>query len=243
MSDSIIHLISDLHLDESRPETTQHLIEYLNGPAHRADSLYILGDLFEVWIGDDARDSVGERLIEPFRRLSARGTGIYFMAGNRDFLLGNEYCQRANIQRIEEPLMLEGVKPPTLLMHGDTLCTDDTDYQRFRRKVRDPAWQRKILSRPLAWRKLLARIARSISRWRNRRKPVAIMDVNRQAVHDCFREYAVQRLIHGHTHRPAVHDLDVEGRACQRMVLGDWHGRRGSLIEIQGNTARLLPLE
>lgn len=243
MSDSIIHLISDLHLDESRPETTQRLIEYLSGPAHRAASLYILGDLFEVWIGDDARDSVGEQLIEPFRQLSARGTRVYFMAGNRDFLVGDEYCQRANIQRIDEPLILEGVTPATLLMHGDTLCTDDTDYQRFRRKVRNPAWQRKILSRPLAWRKLLARIARSISRWRNRRKPTAIMDVNPQSVHDCFREHAVQRLIHGHTHRPAIHDLNIEGKPCQRMVLGDWDGRRGSLIEIKGNRAGLLPLE
>ena len=243
MSDSIIHLISDLHLDESRPETTQHLIEYLSGPAHRAASLYILGDLFEVWIGDDARDSVGEQLIEPFRQLAARGTRVYFMAGNRDFLVGDDYCRRAHIQRIDEPLLLDGVEPPTLLMHGDTLCTDDADYQRFRRKVRNPDWQQKILSRPLVWRKLLARLARSISRWRNRRKPAAIMDVNPQAVHECFRKYAVQRLIHGHTHRPAVHDVDVDGNARQRLVLGDWHGRRGSLIEIQGNTARLLPLE
>ncbi|MGY6630757.1 MAG: UDP-2,3-diacylglucosamine diphosphatase [Wenzhouxiangella sp.] len=237
-----MHLISDLHLDQSRPEVTQRLIDYLNGPASRADSLYILGDLFDVWIGDDAADPVGEQLIEPFRRLSAGGTRIYFMAGNRDFLLGDDYCQRAGIQRIAEPLRLEGVEPATLLMHGDTLCTDDAEYQRFRRKVRNPDWQRKMLGRPLVWRRLLARLARALSRWRNRSKALDIMDVNAGTVEACFRQHQVQRLIHGHTHRPAVHDLQVDGQPCERLVLSDWDEDRGSVIELRDGQARLVNL-
>lgn len=242
MSERRIHLISDLHLDQRRPETTRLLIDYLNGPARRAHSLFILGDLFEVWIGDDAMDPTAEALLPHFQNLADSGTELYFMAGNRDFLVGEDYCRRARLQRIEEPLILEGVEPPTLLMHGDILCTDDTEYQRFRRRVRNPDWQSAMLRRPLWWRRLLAGLARRLSRWRNRNKPEQIMDVNTEAVQTCFRQHGVTRIIHGHTHRPAVHRLNVDGLKRERIVLGDWHPETGSLVEIQGALAQLKPI-
>lgn len=199
--------------------------------------------MFEVWIGDDASDPVSESLLPHFRALADSGTAIYFMAGNRDFLLGDAYCRRAGIKRIEEPRLLEGVQPPTLLMHGDVLCTDDHEYQRFRRKVRDPAWQARMLARPIWLRRGIATLARMISRRRNRNKPQSIMDVNPMAVQNCFRDHSIARLIHGHTHRPAVHELKVDGQARTRMVLGDWHGERGSLILIEDRQADLMVLE
>ena len=162
------------------------------------------------------------------------------MAGNRDFLLGDDYCQRAGMQRIEEPFVLQGVKPDTLLMHGDVLCTDDYEYQRFRSKVRNPAWQARMLARPIWLRRSIASLARAISRRRNRNKSERIMDVNPEAVTACFRNHQVERLIHGHTHRPAEHQVEVDGKHCTRMVLGDWHGECGSLIQIEGNRAQLL---
>jgi UDP-2,3-diacylglucosamine hydrolase len=165
------------------------------------------------------------------------------MAGNRDFLLGEAYCRRAGIQHIEEPLVLEGIRPKTLLMHGDVLCTDDHEYMRFRLKVRNPVWQRKMLARPVWWRRSIAALARTISRQRNRNKPAGIMDVNAQTVEACFRNHQIERLIHGHTHRPAVHQLKVDGKSCTRMVLGDWHGERGSVIRIERDKAELLTIE
>lgn len=165
------------------------------------------------------------------------------MAGNRDFLLGDGYCQRAGMQRIEEPLVLEDLKPDTLLMHGDVLCTDDQEYQRFRAKVRNGAWQARMLCRPVWLRRTIGSLARAISRQRNRNKSERIMDVNPEAVTACFRNNQVERLIHGHTHRPAVHQVDVDGKLCTRMVLGDWHGERGSLIQIEGEQAELLVIE
>jgi UDP-2,3-diacylglucosamine hydrolase len=183
---------------------------------------------------------VAETLLPHFRALADSGTAILFMAGNRDFLLGDDYCRRAGIQRIEEPLALEQIQPRTLLMHGDALCTDDHEYQRFRAKVRNPAWQKKMLARPIWWRRAIAALARTISRWRNRNKSERIMDVNAEAVAECFRSHRIGRLIHGHTHRPAVHEVKVDGEALTRMVLGDWHGERGSLIRIEGHRAELL---
>lgn len=146
------------------------------------------------------------------------------------------------MQRLEEPIVLDERQPATALMHGDTLCTDDHEYQRFRQRVRNPAWQARVLSRPLWWRRLLARIARSISRRRNRDKPPQIMDVNAQAVSKCFEQHGIRRLIHGHTHRPGHHRLEVDGQTCERIVLGDWHGSCGSVLEILGNEARLMIL-
>lgn len=242
LSDGPVYLISDLHLEAGRPETTALLLDFLSGPARRARSLYILGDLFEAWIGDDGADAMAREVAAGLRRLSTRGTAVHFIHGNRDFLMGERYCAQAGMQMLQEPILLKTVQPATALMHGDSLCTDDIDYQRFRSKTRSPAWQAKVLSRPLWWRRLLARLARAISRNRNRGKAPEIMDVNEESVHDCFRQLQATRLIHGHTHRPAVHRIEVDGRDCERIVLGDWHGERGSVLQIQGRQARLMLL-
>ncbi|MFW5815742.1 MAG: UDP-2,3-diacylglucosamine diphosphatase [Wenzhouxiangella sp.] len=237
-----VYLIADLHLEAGRPETTRLLLDFLRGPARRARALYILGDLFEVWIGDDGADDLADAVAADLRRLADSGIAVRFLPGNRDFLLGDAYCARAGMQPCREPLMLETNGPATALMHGDTLCTDDLDYQRFRAKVRDPAWQERMLSRPLWWRRVLARLARAISRARNRGASPEIMDVNAGTVVQCFQDLSIRRLIHGHTHRPGIHQFEINGESCHRIVLGDWHGETGSVCEVTGEQARLLRL-
>ena len=182
------------------------------------------------------------KVADGLRQLSESGTRVFFLHGNRDFMVGSEYCARAGMQLCQEPVAPDIQNPPTAMIHGDTLCTDDHAYQRFRRKVRDPAWQAKMRSRPLWWRRLLARVARTISKRGNRGKPADIMDVNADAVAQCFRDLGTRRLIHGHTHRPGVHQIDIDGQPCERIVLGDWHGEVGSVCEITPQNARLLRL-
>jgi UDP-2,3-diacylglucosamine hydrolase len=242
LSDRPVFLISDLHLEASRPETTALFVDFLRGPARRARALYILGDLFEAWVGDDAPVEPGRQAALELRELSESGIPVFFVAGNRDFLIGPDYCNQAGMTLLEEPVRLSEISPETILMHGDVLCTDDVAYQRFRRKVRDPAWQKKILARPIWWRHMLARVARFISRRQTGNKPDEIMDVNREAVVDWFRGHQARTLIHGHTHRPAVHEVDVDGRRCQRVVLGDWH-QTGSAIRILNGQTELLQIQ
>jgi UDP-2,3-diacylglucosamine hydrolase len=214
----------------------------LRGPATRARALYVLGDLFEAWIGDDDSSALAGEVATELRSLSAAGVESFFLCGNRDFLLGDDYCKRAGMQRLKEPVFLSGSALSIALLHGDRLCTDDHDYQRFRARVRDPRWQSRILSRPLWWRRILARLARTISRRRSRAKQHEIMDVNQQAVADEFRQNQVQRLIHGHTHRPAIHRLEIDGRTVARIVLGDWHEDRGSAARLAGDKIELLEI-
>lgn len=233
------YLISDLHLDAGRPAVTRLLIDFLAGPARQARALYILGDLFEVWIGDDAVADPGEAVALAIRELSSHGVAIYFVVGNRDFLLGPDYCEQAGMTLLSEPVLLPSTDVATVLLHGDVLCSDDLDYQAFRRKVRNPAWQRRMLSRPIWWRRFLGRIARSISHRRNRSKPSDIMDVNADAVRETLHQHKARRMIHGHTHRPAFHTVTVDDRPCQRLVLGDWHDDRGSVIELREGSAWL----
>lgn len=235
-------LISDLHLEPGRPEITAQFLKFLEGPARRAESLYILGDLFEVWLGDDAAGRLGEQIADALRSVSRQGTSVAFLAGNRDFLVGDTYCRRAGMTRLSEPVVLDLHGVPTVLMHGDTLCTDDRAYQRFRRKVRDPDWQARVLSRPHWWRRLLGRAIRTVSRVRGRNRPEAIMDVNDEAVTEAFRRHGVNRIIHGHTHRPAVHHVTVDGRPCERIVLGDWF-EQGSVLRLDARDFELLALE
>ncbi|TVS13212.1 MAG: UDP-2,3-diacylglucosamine diphosphatase [Wenzhouxiangella sp.] len=238
----MIYCIADLHLEAGRPETTRLLLDFLSGPARRARSLCILGDLFEAWVGDDGADEMARTVARALRDLADSGTALYYLHGNRDFLLGEQFCRSAGMERLDEPVICKDWHPPTALMHGDSLCTDDEDYQRFRTRVRSPAWQARVLSRPLWWRRILAGIARLISRRRNRGKPAEIMDVNADAVRACFHRLGVQRLIHGHTHRPGVQRLEVDGQPCERITLGDWHGERGSVLQILGDQARLMIL-
>lgn len=238
-----IYLIADLHLEVGRPETTALLLDFLAGPARRARALYILGDLFEAWVGDDGADAMALSVAAALKSLANQGTAVFFLHGNRDFLLGADYCRRAGMSLLTEPVLLEAVAPPTALLHGDTLCTDDHDYQRFRLRARNPDWQARVLSRPLWWRRILVRFARALSRHRNRGKPATIMDVNAAAVSRCLSDLGIQRLIHGHTHRPGVHELSVDGRCCERIVLGDWHGETGSVLRLVDAEACLMVLK
>jgi UDP-2,3-diacylglucosamine hydrolase len=164
---------------------------------------------------------------------------IRFICGNRDFLVGEDYCRLAGMQALEEPWQLNEYGVEAILMHGDTLCTDDIAYQRFRRKARDPDWQRRMLSYPVWVRKSLARLARWRSKLHTGRTQNMIMDVNDEAVASCFRKHDVRRIIHGHTHRRAIHDIEIDGRHCQRIVLGDWHDE-GSALRIDDNGISML---
>jgi UDP-2,3-diacylglucosamine hydrolase len=198
-----------------------------------------MGDLFEAWIGDDAPGRLGRRVAGHLAALARSGTRVFFLCGNRDFLLGDDYCRLAGMQRLDEPEFLETRDGRILLLHGDTLCTDDASYQRFRRKSRDPRWQRRMLSKPIWFRKLLARLARWLSRRHTGGTEPTIMDVNPAAVAGAFREHGVRRMIHGHTHRKAIHDLRIDHRHCQRVVLGDWDDT-GSAIRVDGDGLAML---
>jgi len=197
-----------------------------------------MGDLFEAWIGDDAPGDLGRRVARQLAELAEGGTALYFMCGNRDFLVGDRFCRLAGMTRLEEPHLLNPDGEPILLLHGDTLCTDDESYQRFRRKARDPSWQKKVLSKPAWMRRLLAKLARVLSRRHTGSTERTIMDVNAEAVEQTFREHGVRRMIHGHTHRPAIHDLSVDRQHCQRIVLGDWH-ETGSAVRLDSGISMM----
>lgn len=224
--------LSDLHLDASRPEVTGWLWSFLDGPARTADEVYILGDLFEYWIGDDAVPPMAPELAERTTALVQNGIPFYFQHGNRDFLLSTEFANRAMLRLLPETVVVDLYGTPTLLMHGDSLCTDDIRYQAFRRQSRDPAWQAKVLAKPVAERIAMARGARDASAEHKDGSEMAIMDVNENTVRLTFARHGVSRLIHGHTHRPAVHRHELPGGAVgTRYVLADWHDK-GSYLEV-----------
>jgi len=217
MSDEYL-FISDCHLDASRPAVAETLVDFLEKQATAARYLFILGDLFEVWLGDDDPAPGHQQVIALLRQLG-RNTELSFMAGNRDFLLGNTFADENNITLLDEPHLLQLDKTRVVLVHGDILCTDDHDYQAFRSMVRVPEWQAAFLAKPLLERQQLAAQMRSYSIDATAQKSMQIMDVNRSAVEDCFRDNEANVIIHGHTHRPAVHDYDSN---LTRIVLGDW---------------------
>lgn len=221
--------ISDLHLCDSRPQISRLFFDFLETHARSAEALYILGDMFESWVGDDDETSLSCSVVGALRSLSDSGVAVYLMHGNRDFLLAQSFADASGACLLADPTLLDLYGQPTLLMHGDTLCTDDKPYMAFRSQVRDPAWQTGFLAQPLAVRRTLAQQARSQSEHAQQRKSAAIMDVNHQAVIEILREYAYPRLIHGHTHRPARHHLQVDGHACERWVLQDWYDSGGYL--------------
>jgi UDP-2,3-diacylglucosamine hydrolase len=215
--------ISDLHLDPQRPHIVDLYTELLAGEARRADALYILGDLFESWIGDDDDAALAARVAEATRALRDSGVPVWFMHGNRDFLLGADYAARAGMTLLADPSVVELGGERVLLMHGDTLCTDDVEYLKFRALVRDPRWQAQFLAKPLAERHAFAAQARGESRRHASAAKPEIMDVNEEAVAAAMRTHGVHKLIHGHTHRPATHRFDLDGRLAERVVLGDWY--------------------
>jgi UDP-2,3-diacylglucosamine hydrolase len=228
--------ISDLHLDASRPEITRLFVEFLENEAASADALYILGDLFEAWIGDDASDEVGDAVAAALATLHERGVPSFYIHGNRDFLLGDAYARRARMTLLPDPSLVEIGGESVLLMHGDTLCTDDAPYQAFRKETHDPAWQRAFLARPVAERRAFAEHARAESQRYTKSVADAITDVNSDSVTSALAEHRVVTLIHGHTHRPAIHVLGPGG--SRRIVLGDWY-EHGSVLNTSGGASEL----
>lgn len=225
-------LISDLHLDDSRPRITALFEHLLASPEVRtAQALYILGDLVEAWIGDDDDAQLPARVAAATRAVNDAGVPVYFMAGNRDFLLGESFARRAGLTLLDDGTVHDIEGRRTLLMHGDVLCTDDIAYQAVRRQVRQPQWQAQILGMPLDARRAFAAKAREDSRAHTGSTEETIMDVNADAVGEAMRNAGVTRLIHGHTHRPAIHHFDLDGQSVERIVLGDWY-EQGSLLRV-----------
>ena len=233
--------ISDLHLDDRRPETTNLLLKFLEDEAAHADALYILGDLFEFWLGDDVPSKCSLAVATALKRLSQSGVPCYFMHGNRDFLLQGEYATRAGLELLPEEYVADLYGEPVLLMHGDNLCTDDVAYQQFRTVVRDPAWQRDFLAKSPEERLQTALQARDASAAHKGAVDMTIMDVNPGEVVAAFERHGVSRMIHGHTHRPATHDLEIKGRPAQRIVLGDWY-TQGSVLRVRPGSYELSSL-
>jgi UDP-2,3-diacylglucosamine hydrolase len=227
--------ISDLHLDDERPHITALFERYLAGDEARgADAVYILGDLVEAWIGDDDDAALPARIAAATRALRDSGVPVHFMAGNRDFLLGEDFAARAGLTLLEDGVVHDLHGTPTLLMHGDLLCTDDVVYQKVRREVRTPEWKRQVLAMPLQARRAFAAKSRADSRAHTGSTGEAIMDVNQGAVEAAMRAAGVARLIHGHTHRPAIHDFALDGAPAQRIVLGDWY-EQGSVLRVDAD--------
>jgi len=228
--------ISDLHLTEERPEANERFIELLEGKGRAADALYILGDFFEYWIGDDDLGEPFNAVIAGLLKdLTRRGVRVYLMHGNRDFLIGEGFCAATGAELLGDPTVVQIGATNTLLMHGDTLCTDDVEYQAWRRKARDPAFQADFLAKPLAERRKAVAQMREKSRQVVQEKTAEIMDVNDDAVRQALRTHGVRRLIHGHTHRPGRHLVDMDGQRCERWVLPDWYGRGGYIQLDRGN--------
>jgi len=226
--------VSDLHLDDRRPAATDLFVEYLLTEAAGADAFYILGDLFEYWLGDDAPTPVAATVATALKQLSDSGVPVWFTHGNRDFLLGEQYAEAAGMTLLPEETVVDLYGAPTLLLHGDTLCTDDLSYQRARATFRDPDWQASFLEKTPAERRTFALQARELSAEHQAGASQEIMDVNEQAVRDVLKGYGVRHMIHGHTHRPAVH----EPAGHQRIVLGDWY-EQGSVLSVSEEGYRL----
>ena len=225
-----ILFISDLHLTLGKPEITRLFLNFLDQRAHGADALYILGDFFDAWIGDDDPTPPNKVIKQHLKKLADSGTKVYLQQGNRDFLVGDRFCQETGVILLDDCVVIDLFGQPTLLMHGDLLCTDDTDYLEFRAKSRTDTWQQTMLSKPLFLRLLIGRWYRLRSHFHKRKKTIEIKDVNQQSVIDTMREYKVLRLIHGHTHRPAVHNFEIDAQPAERFVLPDWkHSAPGVL--------------
>ncbi|AXF75386.1 UDP-2,3-diacylglucosamine diphosphatase [Erwinia tracheiphila] len=231
--------IADVHLCVEEPAITAGFLAFLQGEARQADALYILGDLFEAWIGDDEPQPLHTAIANGLLALTRSGVPCYFIHGNRDFLLGKAYADACGMTMLPEEQTLELYGERILILHGDTLCTDDDAYQRFRHKVHQPWLQRLFLALPLFVRKRIASRMRADSKQANRDKTMAIMDVNQNAVVEAMTRHDAYCLIHGHTHRPAIHQLTVNGHPAERLVLGAWH-TQGSMIHVTPAGAELI---
>lgn len=219
----MIYFISDLHLQEDAPDSARLFFQFLDKLPAQTEALYVLGDLFEVWIGDDDNDPFVQSVIRALRNVSDRGIRVNFMRGNRDFLYGDAFAGQTQGLVLEDETIIDWQGEPCLLLHGDQLCTDDLAYQQFRQMVRSSKWRGDFLLKPLAERRAIAQEMRRRSREAQQGKAEYIMDINEAALADMVRKHRVSRVIHGHTHRPAVHQHSIDGTSVQRIVLGDWH--------------------
>jgi len=221
--------ISDLHLEAERPDIAEQFLKFLETDASQADDLYILGDLFEAWVGDDDPNTHYFTIKRALRKLSDSGIPVYFMHGNRDFMIGRGFANETGVEILKDPHKVVMYGQQVLLSHGDALCTDDVQYQRVRKMTRDPDWQATMLARPLKARLRMAEEARRQSLEQTLNLSMEIVDVNQDAVKTVIKSFKVDVLLHGHTHRPAIHDVDLGNRKAKRIVLGDWY-TQGSVV-------------
>ncbi|MGH8179787.1 MAG: UDP-2,3-diacylglucosamine diphosphatase [Steroidobacteraceae bacterium] len=230
--------VSDVHLDDAAPEAQRQFLAFLRTEVAGARVLYILGDLFEAWVGDDDAGADRAAVLTALRELTASGVACFVLHGNRDFLIGQDFCRQTGCQLLPDPVIADLDGERVLLTHGDALCTDDHAYQELRSIVRTPAWQQRFLALSLADRQLFANEVRAGSRAHTARSIPKIMDVNAATVTAAFKAARVRRMIHGHTHRPAVHDVLVEGEPVQRIVLGAWY-EQGSYLAYESGRYEL----
>lgn len=234
--------ISDLHLEADRPDIAEQFIKFLKTDALEADDLYILGDLFEAWVGDDDPNTHYAKIKMAIRKVVDKGIPVYFMHGNRDFMIGHQFANETGVEILPDPYPVTMYGQHTLLTHGDAMCTDDIQYQRVRQMVRNPEWQKTILAKPLKERLRIAAEARRQSLEQTINMNLNIMDVNQDEVIRVIREYKVDILVHGHTHRPDVHTIDLGNRKAKRIVLGDWY-TQGSVLrwDLRGPKLEMMP--
>lgn len=237
-----ILLISDLHLSEERPDITAAFLTFLKDKTTDCEALYILGDFFDVWVGDDNMGAFERSIAHHLAQLSQRGVKLYLMHGNRDFALGKGFCHLAHCQLIKDPWLTRFYDTPVLLSHGDILCTMDTEYQRKRRLYRNPIVLFLLKHLPLKTRQNIAKKLRAQSRMQKKNKTAEVMDVTAEAVVDLLTQHQVQLLIHGHTHRPAMHELEANGQRARRIVLGDWEPS-GVILKVTPDNFLLETLE
>lgn len=235
----LTYFIADLHLAQDRPDITRCFLSFLEDEAPKAQTLYILGDLFESWIGDDDNSEFVKTVSSALFVLSSKGTTIFYIQGNRDFLLGKKYAKKSGMTLLSDIELIDLYGKPTVIMHGDTLCTQDIAYQAFRKKSRSWWWQTTVKSLPLFVRRNIAANYRKKSAAATAMKTQEIMDVTNSAVVECLEQYHSQLLIHGHTHRPAVHKLSANKHEATRIVLGDWY-EQGAWLKVTPESMTLL---
>ncbi len=234
-------LISDLHLEAERPDIGDQFIEFLQTDATEAEALYILGDLFEAWVGDDDPNAHYAIIKMAIRKLADSGIPVFFMHGNRDFMIGRKFANETGVEILKDPYPVKMYGQKALLSHGDAMCTDDVQYQRVRSMTRDPDWQESMLAKPLKERLRIAQEARRQSLERTLKLNMDIMDVNQGAVMRTINKYHVDVLLHGHTHRPDIHTVNLGNRTAKRIVLGDWY-QNGSVLHCDTQGCELLAI-
>jgi len=235
------YFIADLHLSDSRPDISAAFYHFLNTHIlnQDVDALYILGDFYEVWVGDDYETPLSKEVASRLKQISDSGTPVFFIHGNRDFIIRNKYAKQAGMTLLSEQTVIDLYGTPTIILHGDEMCTQDIEYQKFRKKARGWWWPRLMLALPLWYRRSVAKKAREKSKQNQAGKSLEILDVTQEAVLDVFAKHQVKNMIHGHTHRPNVHHYKEQGTELTRTVLGDWY-TQGSYLVVTPDSQKLV---